>query len=169
MPNTFNTDPGLTIDRELLILCLNTGTSSTPVWSPMGKRVEESSAEYDWSDDSNQDILGNVSSSMKKPVITQSFDPYPLDAGDAAIQKIWELAVKDQDVQKLASQDVLVIHHYANFAERYDSSMVKPTSIGGEGGGRIEMAVDVTYGGKRTKGTVTTDSTTGTITFVPAA
>ena len=48
MPDTtFNTVSGRTIARELLIAYLNTGTSVTPVWSPLGRRVEESSTEID--------------------------------------------------------------------------------------------------------------------------
>ena len=42
---TFNTTAGQTIDRELMIAYLNTGTSESPVWSAIGKRVEESTAE----------------------------------------------------------------------------------------------------------------------------
>ena len=47
---TFNTPAGQVVDRKLLILYLNTGTNSAPVWSPIGKRVEESSMEYDYSE-----------------------------------------------------------------------------------------------------------------------
>lgn len=45
---TFATSEGQTIDRELLIAYLNTGTSSAPVWSAIGKRVEDSTEEMDW-------------------------------------------------------------------------------------------------------------------------
>ena len=34
----FNTASGQTVDRELLIAYLNTGTTSAPVWSPLGRR-----------------------------------------------------------------------------------------------------------------------------------
>ena len=101
----FNTTVGQTIDRELLIAYLNTGTASAPVWSAIGKRVEDSSEEMDWSTDTKQDILGHTFTTMKKPTITQTFDPIPLDAGDAAAVKMWNLAVKDQDAQALANQD----------------------------------------------------------------
>ena len=68
--------------------------------------------------------------------------------------------------------DILVAHFYAGtesapFAERYPASMVKPTGLGGEGGGSIEMPVDVTYGGKREIGTVTKGAD-GSVTFVAA-
>lgn len=43
----FNTASGQTVDRELLIAYLNTGTTSAPVWSPLGSRVTDSSMEYD--------------------------------------------------------------------------------------------------------------------------
>lgn len=40
---TFNTTAGQTVGREMLIAYLNTGESGTPTWSPIGKRVEDSS------------------------------------------------------------------------------------------------------------------------------
>lgn len=173
MAADFNTTSGETIARELMILYLNTGISSTPVWSPLGKRVEDSSAELDWSDETIQDILGDTYTTLKKPVMTQSFDPYRLDSGDAAIQKIWQLAVEDHDAQALANMDVLLVHFYAGtaatpFAERYPASAIKPTGLGGEGGGSMEMPIDVTFGGTRVVGTAS-KGTGGVITFTPAA
>ena len=163
---TFNTDAGKTIARELLIAYLNTGTAETPVWSAIGKRVEDSDTEYDWDTETKRDILGATYGRMKKPTITQSFDPCELDAGDAAKVKLWNLAVKDQDAQALAAQDMLIVHFYAgsNFAERYASCMIEITGLGGEGGGDITMPINVTYGGTRTLGTVT-KSSAGVVTF----
>lgn len=171
---TFNTDPGKTVQRELLIAYLNTGTSSTPVWSPLGKRVSDSSMEMDWSEDTLQDILGSTYTTLKKPTITQTFEPGELDGGDAAQVKIWNLAVKDQDYTALAAQDVLIVHFYAGtastpFAERYSACAIRPSSLGGEGGGTVGMPVDITYGGTRTVGTASKDGTTGAISFTPAA
>ena len=173
MAADFNTTSGETIARELMILYLNTGTTAQPVWSPLGKRVEDSSAELDWSDETIQDILGDTYTTLKKPVITQSFDPYRLDAGDAAIQKIWQLAVEDHDAQALANMDVRLVHFYAGtantpFAERYPSSAIKPTGLGGEGGGSMEMPIDVTFGGTRVVGTASKNSS-GVVTFTPTA
>ena len=67
---TFNTVPGRTMARELLIAYLNTGTKSSPIWSPLGRRVQDSSTEMDWSTDTVRDILGNTYGTMKKPTIT---------------------------------------------------------------------------------------------------
>ena len=155
----FNTTAGQTIDRELLIAYLNTGTASSPVWSALGKRVEDSTEEMDWGQESKQDILGNTFTTMKKPTITQTFDPIPLDAGDAAAVKMWNLAVKDHDAQALANQDMMIGHFYATsgeakFAERYDSCAIAVTSIGGDGGGTLNIATEITYGGNRTLGTI---------------
>ena len=125
--------------------------------------------EYDWQEESNKDILGTTRSTMKKPIITQTFDPCDLDAGDAAVLKIWNLAVKEQNVAALTNQDMLIVHLYAGtkdtaaFAERYSSCMVKPSSLGGEGGGFVGMPMDITYGGARTVGTAAVS--TGTVTF----
>lgn len=169
--NTFNTPTGQTISRELMIAYLNTGTDSAPVWSPFGRRTTDSSIEYDWSEDSSQDILGNTWTTMKKPTMSQSFDPWDLDGGDEAQQKIYQLAVVEQNAQALTDMDVMIAHFYsgskeAAFAERYASCMVKPSSLGGEGGGNLGMPVDVTYGGERTVGTVS-KGTGGAITFTP--
>lgn len=171
MPDiTFNTTSGQTIKRELLVAYLNTSTTSTAVWSPLGKRVTDSEQSYDWGEDSSQDILGNTWSTMKKPVISQDFDPYDLDGGDVAALKIWNMAIKDQNYPALASQDMLIVHLYAGtadtamFAERYEACSIRPSSLGGEGGGNLGMPISVTYGGKRTTGTASV-STAGVVTF----
>ena len=170
---TFNTTAGQTIARETMILYLNTGISGSPTWSPLGTRVTDSSMELDWSDESNKDILGKTHTSMKKPIISQSFEPSHLTSDDAALVKIWNLAVKDQDAQALCNMDMLLVHFYAGtastpFAERYNSCMVKPTGLGGEGGGNMEMPFDVTFGGTRTIGTASRNASTGVVTFTAA-
>ena len=101
--NTFNTPAGQTIARELMIAYLNTGTKEAPVWSPFGKRTSDSSIDYDWGEDTSKDILGNTWTTMKKPTMTQGFDPWDLDGGDAAQQKIYQLAVVEQNAQAALS------------------------------------------------------------------
>lgn len=172
MPDiSFNTQNGQTIKRELLVAYLNTGTASEPVWSPLGKRVTDSEQSFDWSEDSSQDILGNNWTTMRRPTITQDFDPYDLDGGDVAAVKIWNLAIKDQDYTALSAQDMLIVHLYAGtadsamFAERYEACSVRPSSLGGEGGGNLGMPLSVTYGGKRTTGTAAISG--GAVTFTP--
>lgn len=167
---TFNTPAGQVADRKLLILYLNTGTSTAPVWSPIGKRVEDSSMEFDYSEESKTDIFGNTYTTMKKPTISQSFEPCEIDSGDAAQVKIWNQSIKDQDVAAMTANDLLVVHAYAGtadtavFAERYDSCMVKPASLGGSA--NVGMPIDVTFGGTRTTGTAAVSD--GTVTFTKA-
>lgn len=167
---TFNTTAGQTIDRKLYLCCGNSGTYASPVWGKLGKRVEDSSSEMDWSEETKQDILGDTYSTMKTPIITQTFDPCELDSGDEYQKHIWQLAVVEQNAAALCNQDLLLIHLYAvdsngnAFAERYPSSMVKPSSLGGEGGGALTMPVDVTFGGTREVGTASVSSD-GTVTF----
>lgn len=167
---TFNTASGQTIKREMLVAYLNTSATSTPVWSPLGKRVTDSEQSFDWGKEDSQDILGNNWSSLKKPVITQDFDPYDLDGGDAAAVKIWNMAIKDQNYTALASQDMLIVHLYAGtastamFAERYAACSIEPSSLGGAGGGNLGMPISVTYGGTRTVGTASVNSS-GVVTF----
>lgn len=172
MAFTFKTPAGQTVDRDLLILYLNTGTTNAPEWAPIGKRVEDSSMEMDWATETKQDILGGTYTTGKKATRTQTFDPCELDAGDAAQQHIWQLAIVDDDVNALLNQDVLLVHYYttddngAHFAERFPASAILPSSLGGEGGGNLAMPIDVTYGGIREKGSATISN--GAVTFSAA-
>ena len=102
---TFNTTAGQTVAREMLIAYLNVG-DATPEWAPIGKRVEDSSEEMDWGEETKKDIFGDTYTTLKKPTITQTFDPCELDAADLAQQKIWNLAVKDQDAQEIGRAHV---------------------------------------------------------------
>lgn len=164
---TFNTTAGAVVERKLLILYLNTGTAAAPVWSAVGKRVEDSSMEYDWGEETKTDIFGETYTTMKKPTITQTFDPCELDSGDVAQVKLWNQSIKDQDVSAMANNDLLVVHTYAGtadtavFAERYSACMVKPSGLGGST--NVGMPIDVTFGGKRTKGTAAVAA--GVVTF----
>lgn len=168
---TFNTKENQTIERKLLVCCLNTGTADDPVWSPVGKRVEDSSAEYDWGEESVTDILGDTYTSMSAPKITQSFDPYQLDGADRAQLKIWNDAIRNQDTGAMCNNDMLILHMYAGtkdtafFAERYAACAVKPTSLGGAS--KLAMPIEVVYGGQRTIGTAAVKE--GAITFTPTA
>lgn len=170
MPDiNFNTAEGHEIDRDLLILCLNVGTDIVPDWAPIGRGVEASAAEFDWQRESKRDILGNTYTTMRKPIITQNFDPWPLANGDKAQKYLWKLAVQDQDAQALSNLDCLLIHKYAGtsgtamFAERYEKTTIEPTSLGGDGGSFLSMPITVTYGGERTTGTASISG--GTISF----
>lgn len=169
---TFNTAAGVTIARELLLAYLNTGTTAVPVWSPIGKRVSDSSEELDWGQETIQDILGNTYTTLKKPVVTQSFDPWNITSDDAAAVKLWNTGVKDQDASAMGALDMLIVHCYAGtaetamFAERYDACAVQITGLGGEGGGQMSMPISVTYGGKRTVGTAAINA--GVCTFTAA-
>ena len=106
---TFNTKPGEVVARKLLVLYLNTGTSDAPVWSAVGKRVEDSSMAFNWNESSKTDIFGDTYGTLKAPIITQTFDPCELDSGDVAQVKIWNQAIKDQDTGAMVNNDLLVV------------------------------------------------------------
>ena len=168
---TFNTTPGQTVDRNLLMLYLNTGTLAAPEWHIIGKRVEDSAMEMDWGQETKTDILGTVWTTQKKPVKTQTFDPCELDAADPAQIMLWNLAIKDEDAAALSALDMLTVHRYvdaggagAKFAVRHSSCAISATSLGGAGGGFLGMPIDVTFGGERSVGSATTTGTEITFT-----
>ena len=162
---TFNTTDNQAIAREQLLLYMNTGTDEVPVWSLIGHRVEDSSMELDWQRESVKDITGATHNTMKKPIITQSFDPWDLAKGDVAQKKLWDDAFVKQDAQALCAVDMLLEHRYAGFGERYKACSVEVTGLGGAGGGNISMPINVTFGGTRTVGSVA--SGTNGVTFTP--
>lgn len=153
----FNTAAGQVVERKMLILFLNTGTDEAPVWSAVGKRVEDSSMEYDWGKETKTDIFGETWTTMKQPTITQTFEPCELDSGDAAQVKIWNQSIKDHDVAAMTNNDMLVLHAYTGdtesgaFAERWSACAVEPTGLGGST--NVGMPIEVTYGGEREVGT----------------
>ena len=163
----FNTTPGNTVARKLLILYMNTGTYDAPTWSVVGRRVEDSSMEFDWGEESTTDILGETHTKYKPPVITQTFEPCDLDSADEALQKIWNQAIRDQDTGAMANNDMLVVHTYAGtadtavFAERYPTSAIRPSGLGGSA--NVGMPINVTFGGQREKGTAAVAD--GVVTF----
>ena len=163
----FTGNTGEAIAREMLLLYLNTGTKDAPVWSLIGHRVEDSSMELDWQRESIKDIIGTTRNSMKKPIVTQTFEPWDLANGDLAQKKIWDLAFVEQNAQALCNMDLLLEHRYAGFAERNEASSIEVTGLGGAGGGNIGMPINVTFGGERTIGTVSNQG--GKITFNKAA
>ena len=153
----FNTPEGNTVARKMLILYMNTGTYAVPEWSAIGRRVEDSSMEFDWGKESSTDIFGSTHAKYKEPVITQTFEPCDLDSGDTAQQKIWNQSIRDHDTGAMANNDLLVVHAYAGtadtavFAERYPSSAIEPTGLGGSA--NVGMPIEVTFGGMREIGT----------------
>ncbi len=172
---TFVTPPGETVQRELFLVLGNAGTFEEPNFCPMGTRVESSSVEFDFSDEKQIDILGNAWGKAKKPIKTQELDPCPVDAGDEYQKKLIDLFIVDENIPALRNQDLLQVHAYLKddqgnfFAVRYPSSMVLPTSNGGDGGDDLTMPVKITFGGQRTPGTVKIADAEGkkTYTFTP--
>ena len=161
-------DAGKTIARKMYVVAYK-GTEGKLVG--IGKRVEDSSAEYDHNTSTLKDILGGVYGTMETPVITQTFDEFPLDPGDEFQAKILQLHVIEQDVQALSNMELYRIHLHLTdesgnaFCERYPSCMVEPTGYGGAGGGNLTQPITVTFGGDRETGHVTVSPEDGSMTY----
>ena len=154
--------------REQIVTYLNTTSSAQPVWSPMGRTVEDSSIDADDPEDSKTDIFGTVWNSAKKPKREQEFSDSNLLAGDAVMNLVLDLCIVQQNMAELQNQDCLVVYLFLQdssgkaFAERYPNSTVLMTSIGGPGGEKAVTGIKVSYGGERVTGTF--DKTTKTFT-----
>lgn len=134
----------------------------------MGRTVEDSSIDADYSEDSKTDIFGTVWNSAKKPKREQEFSDSNLLAGDAVMNRVLDLCIVQQNMAELQNQDCLVVYLFLQdssgkaFAERYPNSTVLMTSIGGPGGEKAVTGIKVSYGGERVTGTF--DKTTKTFT-----
>jgi hypothetical protein len=161
---TIKGNTGESAARDLMIAYLNTGTSSAPVWSPMGRTVEDSSVEYDYSQETKTDILGETHVTAKTPTATQTFSGNNLIAGDAVLNHILDMAIVRRSISEALNQDILIAHLYLTdtedkpFAERWKSSSVLLTTNGGAGGDMLASDIEVTYGGERETGTISKGS-----------
>lgn len=157
--------------RGSLVTCINTGTSSTPVWSVMGSHVPDSSIEYDNSVEMQTDILDNSYVNARTAQMTQTLSGEQIAAGDAVMNHLLDLAIVQRNAAAMSKQDLLLIHDYlqtsggASFAERYPESGVFITSHGGEGGSPIVTEISINFGGERVTGTASKSG--GAITFTP--
>lgn len=159
---------GETAVREHLLLFANTGTSDAPEWAIIGRHVESSDMEYDYSKEDKKDIVGNTYSELKKPIVTQTFDSIPVMGGDPVIERIYD-NTRRQDISAMTQNDLLVVHKYAGEAaayeaERYTASTILCTRQGGDGGGFLTYGLDVTFGGDHELGTATI-AAGGSVTF----
>lgn len=167
---TISADTGKSAKREMMITALNTGTAASPAWKALGKKVEESSIDLDWGDETKKDILGHVYTTAQKPTKEQEFSGNNFIGGDDVMNYISDLAIVKEDFTALTQQECLIIHTYLTdstgkaFAERYSECSILPSSLGGVGGGVLISDVTVKYGGTRTTGTATY-SEDGGITF----
>lgn len=160
---------GQSASRDLLVTYLNTGTGEDPVWSAMGRSVEDSSVEYDYSLETKTDILGEIRNTAKAPATTQNFSGNNLIAGDDVLNHILDMMIVRRNIAEALNQDVLIAHLYLTdddgqpFAERWKSSSVLLTSNGGAGGDMLAVEIDVSFGGEREVGTVSKSG--GKVTF----
>lgn len=157
---TIKGNAGEAASRDLMVTYINTGTSAAPVWSAMGRTVEDSSIDYDYSQESKTDILGETHVTAKTPATTQTFSGNNLLAGDAVLNHILDMTIVRRSIAEALNQDLLIAHLYLTdsagnpFAERWKSSSVLLTTNGGAGGDMLASDIEVTYGGERETGTI---------------
>lgn len=169
---TIKGEAGEAAARDLMVTYISTGTSSAPVWHAMGRTVEDSSIEYDYSQETKIDILGETHVTAKTPTLTQTFSGNNILAGDDVLNHILDMTIVRRSISEALNQDVLIAHLYLTdsngkpFAERWKASSVLLTTSGGAGGDRLASDIEVTYGGERETGTISKGDD-GAIIFTP--
>lgn len=166
----FNVADGIEIERKMLVLCANTGTYATPVWEILGVGVDDSAISYNPDMETTTDILGTTRTRIKKLEPTQNM-AMPLIGGSDFLVKVYN-DVRRRRMANLGNYDLLVIHGYVGAAatyeaDRYPTSAVEPTSLGGDA--YIDQEITFHLGGTIEYGTVNAFATGSTITFTPEA
>jgi hypothetical protein len=153
-------------ERKDMLCCWNTSETETPAWHPIGSGVETSDIALELETNTIVDILGETTTTMGKPKLTQEFDGLFIKGSDPISQKLYNLWLAE-DWGNLSGMDFLVIYGFAGTkdsemdAVRYPSSAIVFSQLGGETFNTFTFTV--TFGGTKVTGTAAIAS--GVITF----
>lgn len=156
-----NLPDGQRAERKTLITVAewtdSTGTSSTQKREILGKRVEDSSVEFNADIATVTDILGITYTDVNKTEPVQSFDPFNIIGGSDLASYLTEAALSN-DITKYNNVFTIYIiaafsgSSSAYFAVKHTGCSIIPTSIGGDA--YVGMPIEVHYSNNITKGTV---------------
>lgn len=149
------------------------GTLASPSWEIVGYKLDNGDMSIDYeTDETKHDILGNTFVTLAGPNRTFDLSDWTIIQGNKLQVDCMNALRYDANggMSFLESGgDFCVVHHYAGtassamLAERYKGSSIKPTRLGGDGGGNLTTDITIVLGGDKEIGTAAIAS--GVLTF----
>ncbi len=143
-------------NKLLVYVDVSEAGSTTPEWEIQGVKSAEGVMAYNPTITTVTDILGETYTTVDGLATKITFDPNTLRMGSKLSEKLLEIT-RDQDYAKYSEFKVLVVYGMLGSDGAYEADMdegctINPNSLGGTS--RVNMPFDITFSGKRTKGTV---------------
>ena len=161
MPNSFNLATNRRAERKLLITCVEwnelVGTTPTQVREIVGKRITESSIEYNPDIVTENDILGNTYTDVNKTQPEQSLDPFTIIGGSKLAELLNDIR-KRNALAELNQFTVYVITAFVGNsstgydAEKHVDCTITYDSFGGED--NVDFPITIHLSNNITTGTV---------------
>lgn len=123
----------------------------------LGKRVEESSIEFNNETETTKDILGINYTDVNKTEPSQTFEPFNIIGGSDLAEYLTDAALRNNIQAYNNTFNVYIITSFigssgAYFAVKHTGCSIIPTSIGGDA--YVQMPIEVHYSNNITAGTV---------------
>lgn len=136
----------------------------------LGKRVEDSSIEFNPDIATSTDILGITYTDVNKTEPQQTFDPFNIIGGSKLASYLVDAALSNDITKYNNNFTVYVISAFIGASEAYKTvkhtgCSIIPTSLGGDAW--VQMPIEVHYSNNITKGTV--DKLADDFTFTTAS
>lgn len=157
------------VRRNKLACAVDFSDTETPDFRVVAYKITESALNFNIETETGTSIDGKRFGSATSSILTQSFEPHRVVAGDAGLLSAKLIHhIRNDELEKLSKFKCVLIWGLLGEdglydAEMYDECMVIPQSIGGST--YLDMPLEVTFGGNVVKGTA--DKLTGKITFTP--
>ena len=146
------------IQRKLVMLFVDVGTSETPEWEQIGKGIEELAREMNNNVESVTDITGETDVEVTKGNQTSSVSPFKARKESKLFQKLYKIYTDDLELSDV-EMDFLEVSVFDEVSEGVYSAIkqrgaVDLKSFGGPTSG-VEMPFDINYIGAKEKGNFT--------------
>lgn len=148
------------------------GTIAAPVWELVGYKLTAGDVGIDYTTDETQkDILGNTFATLAGANRSIDLSDWDVIKGSHLQVDIMNaLRYEKTGMAYLESGgDFCIVHHYAGtadtamLAERWTGCSIKPSRLGGDGGGNLTQDATITFAGDKMIGTAAIAS--GVLTF----
>lgn len=151
------------IQRKLVMLFVDVGTSEAPEWEQIGKGIEELTREMNNNVESVTDITGETDVEVTKGNQTSSVSPFKARKESKLFQKLYKIYTDDLELSDV-EMDFLEVSVFDEVSEGVYSAIkqkgaVDLKSYGGPKSG-VEMPFDINYIGAKEKGNFTASTKT---------